>query len=105
MTFLKTILQFVYVKGHKLMIQTAKLQQKHCQEPSRVRSPHTLSVLADLKKSCTLTKHTAYTRAGQTAVTDFRDCQTAKHTAVQQADVHLCCRAAKSSPLAGYHWA
>lgn len=37
------ILQFLYVKHHKLLIQTARLQ-KHYQEPSRVHFLHKLSV-------------------------------------------------------------
>lgn len=103
MAFLKTIMQFIYVKHHKLLIQTAKLQQKHCQEPSRVHFPHTLSVLAYLNKMCALIKYAAYTHAGQTAIIGFSAFQTAKCKAVQQADLHLCCQAARANPLAKYH--
>lgn len=37
------ILQFLYIKHHRLLIQTAKLQ-KYDQEPARVHFLHTLSV-------------------------------------------------------------
>lgn len=65
MTFLKTILQFVYIKHRKLLIQTAGLQQKHCQEPSRVHFPHTLSVSAYLNKMFSANTQLTHTQARQ----------------------------------------
>jgi len=104
MTFLKTVLQCVYVKRHKLLIQTAELQQKHCQEPSRVHCPHTLSVLAYLHQTtCTLITYAACTRAGRTAASGFSAFQTANCKAGQQADWHLCCQGAKANPPAEHH--